>query len=218
MTMSLAQPPRAEDAVDPSRPYGATVARIGPNAAIQLLRVLPLAAGPETVRRIVETAGVAGWLSDPPAEMVDERLAAALHRATRTILDPDESASVLRTAGALTGDYILANRIPKWARAILTILPARLSARLLAKAIAAHAWTFVGSGSFVCDWTDGLRLEIWSNPLCLGGRTHTPACAWHAAVFQRLFETLASRRTLVVETACCARGDPCCRFAVGGIR
>ncbi|MGO9421202.1 bacteriochlorophyll 4-vinyl reductase [Roseiarcus sp.] len=218
MTMSLAQPLIAEGRAKRSRSEGETSGRVGPNAAIQLLRVLPLAAEPETVLRILVTAGVLDWAIHPPTDMVEERSVAALHRATRKILHLEEGLAVLAEAGGLTGDYILANRIPGWARAALKALPARISSRLLAKAITAHAWTFVGSGRFACCFANGLTFEIWSNPFCVGERSDSPICAWHAAVFQRLYQALASPRARVVETHCSARGDACCRFAVNGIR
>ncbi len=215
--MSLAPPSISERSAERSPPE-APHARIGPNAAIQLLRVLSLSADPETVGRILAAAGALEWAIRAPAEMVDERKVAALHRATRAILPVQEARAILTKAGALTGDYILTNRIPDLARATLRALPARLSCLLLVRAIAANAWTFVGSGRFACDRTEGLRLEIWSNPLCFGEKSREPICVWHEAVFQRLFGTLASPRAYVVETRCCARGDPCCSFAVNGIR
>jgi divinyl protochlorophyllide a 8-vinyl-reductase len=218
MTMSLAQPSTAEGRADLLRSGGRADGRVGPNAAIQLLRVLPMVADPDTVRRILLTAGVPEWAVHAPVDMVDERSVAALHRVTRTILDKEDGLFVLAEAGALTGDYILANRIPGWARAALKALPARICSRLLARAITAHAWTFVGSGRFVCSPTDGLSFEIWSNPLCLGECSDAPICVWHAAVFQRLYQALASRTARVVETHCSARGDACCRFVVNGIR
>ena len=166
MTMSLAHPSISERSAEPAR-RGAPQARIGPNAAIQLLRVLPVAADPQTVGRILAAAGALDWAIRAPAEMVDERKVAALHRATRAILPFRKARAVLTRAGALTGDYILANRIPVWARAALKALPARLSCLLLVRAIAANAWTFVGSGRFACDRTDGLQLEIGRTPCVL---------------------------------------------------
>lgn len=217
MTTSLAHLSISERPAQASRPE-ASRGRIGPNAAIQLIRVMPLSADPETVRRILAAADALDWATRAPAEMVDERKVAALHRATRAILPAEDARALLAKAGALTGDYILANRIPAWARAVLKPLPAGVSSRLLVPAIAAHAWTFVGSGQFACDRTDGLRLDIASNPLCLGEKSAKPICAWHAAVFQRLFEQLVSPRAHVVETRCCAQGDLCCSFAINGIR
>ena len=220
--MSLAQPSAAEGRADfsagLSQSEARAVARVGPNAAIQLLRVLAAAADPDTIDRILVTAGVCDWAAHAPEAMVDERPVAALHRATLTILGRERGLAVLAQAGALTGDYILANRIPALARGVLKALPARIASRLLVRAIAAHAWTFVGSGRFVCTSSDGLNFEIGSNPLCPGERSDSPICVWHAAVFQKLFQALATRKAHVVETHCRARGDVCCRFVVEGVR
>ena len=218
MTMSLAHPSTFDDRAGEVRSHARDAGRVGPNAAIQLLRVLPLAADAETVRRIVETAGVEDWAIQAPTDMIEELPAAALHRATRSILKPEIALAVLAQAGSQTGEYLLANRIPVWARAILKALPAALSSRLLSRAITAHAWTFVGSGRFVCNPGEDLNFEIWSNPFCAGETSAAPACVWHVAVFERLYQALVSPRAKVVETHCSARGDACCRFAVSGIR
>lgn len=218
MTMSLAHPSTFEDRADQAQSSGRAAGRVGPNAAIQLLDVLPLVADPETVRRILVTADVLDWAVRPPADMVDERPVAALHRATRSILESQNALAVLAEAGSRTGEYLLANRIPVWARAALRAMPAIVSSRLLARAITAHAWTFVGSGQFVCNSGKDLNFEIWSNPFCAGEQSDAPTCAWHAAVFERLYRSLVSSKAKVVETQCSARGDDCCQFAVYGIR
>lgn len=199
-----------------SSPDDAT-AVIGPNAAIQLLDVLRAEVDPPTVQRILGQADVAGWADAPPAHMVDERPVAALHRATRAILGPERSARILTEAGLRTGDYILANRIPRPARLLLKALPARLSARLLAKAITAHAWTFIGSGRFAYADAKGLDFEIRDNPLCAGETSATPLCVWHAGVFTRLYQVLVSPGAVAVETHCRAQGDSCCRFTIRGL-
>ena len=217
MTMSLAHPSTFDDRAEKARPHDRTAGRVGPNAAIQLLQVLSRAADSETVRRILLMAGVEEWAVHPPADMVEERTVAALHRATRSILDSPSALAVLAEAGSRTGDYLLTNRIPVWARAALKALPATISSRFLARAITAHAWTFVGSGRFVCKPGEEMNFEIWSNPFCVGERSDAPTCAWHAAVFEKLYQTLVSSKAMAVETQCTARGDPCCRFVVYGI-
>ena len=218
MTKSLAQPSTADGRTRAAQTHAKELARVGPNAVIQLLGVLREAADPGTVQRIVAAAGAEAWAKSLPTDMVEERPVAALHRATRATLDPETAQKVLTEAGARTGAYLLANRIPVWARAILKALPARISSRMLAKAITAHAWTFVGSGRFVCDPAAGPVFEIGSNPFCAGERYDRPICVWHAAVFETLYQALVSPAATVVETDCCARGDACCRFAVHGIR
>jgi divinyl protochlorophyllide a 8-vinyl-reductase len=179
------------------------------------LQAALLAAGLEDEAvNLFAAAGAADWLADPPAEMVDERRVARLHRLTRTMLAAGKAEMILTDAGARTADYILANRIPKLAQTVLKLLPAPLAARALASAITAHAWTFAGSGVFSVHVGKPLIFEIAGNPLCAGERPGSPVCAWHAAVFQRLFQALVSPSAQVIETDCEARGDACCRFAV----
>jgi divinyl protochlorophyllide a 8-vinyl-reductase len=188
-------------------------ASIGPNAVTQLHAAL-IAAGLEgEAIQLFSAAGAADWLADPPAAMVDERRVNRLHRMVRT-LPPCQAAAILTDAGERTANYILANRIPKLAQTVLKRLPAPLAARALASAITAHAWTFAGSGRFSVRPGKPLLFEIAQNPLCAEDRAGAALCAWHSAVFQRLFQALVSHAARVVETACEGRGDSCCRFAV----
>ena len=53
-----------------------------------------------------------------------------------------------------------------------------------------------------------------NNPLIANEHAEHPLCAWHTAVFQRLFEVLVSRRSHVAEMECEAEGDMACRFVV----
>jgi divinyl protochlorophyllide a 8-vinyl-reductase len=41
-----------------------------------------------------------------------------------------------------------------------------------------------------------------------------PVCAWHAAVFRRLFQVLVSPAATAIETSCEASGDDRCRFVL----
>ncbi|MCU0802464.1 MAG: hypothetical protein MUD11_11940 [Rhodobacteraceae bacterium] len=107
---------------------------------------------------------------------------------------PARADALLAAAGLAVGDYILAHRIPPLAQRVLRLLPAALSARLLARAIARHAWTFAGS--------------------LLPGACDHPACHWHAAVFARLYQRLVWPDAAVTETHCAARGDATCRFVI----
>ena len=95
---------------------------------------------------------------------------------------------------------------------ILKLLPSALATRTLVPAIRAHAWTFVGSGHFSAQAGSPTVFEVADNPLCAHEAADHPVCAWHAAVFERLFSILVSSRVHVVETACAAQGDSCCRF------
>ena len=186
----------------------ATVARVGPNAMLQLAAALRARHGEGVARRVFADAGLPRRLDHPPNALVDEREVAALHRALARDLPPDAAAEVARDAGRRTADYLLAHRIPALARAVLRTLPARFAARLLLRAILRHAWTFAGSGRVTVTAGRVPVLEIAANPLATG------PCLWHAAVLERLFHALASPRARVVETACCAAGAPACRFEI----
>jgi len=191
---------------------GATQAgRIGPNAVLQLVPVLDRAGGRDLRARLIRVAG----LSEVPdgTAMLDEMAVARLHQAMRTEL-PAIAPGLARAAGRRTGDYIRINRIPRGAQALLHLLPARLAAPLLARAIAAHAWTFAGSGRFRIAANRPLTFEIDDNPLVRGERSDCPLCDWHAAVFERLFTRLVDPRLRCREVACCAMGAPACRFEI----
>ncbi|ABD89347.1 bacteriochlorophyll 4-vinyl reductase [Rhodopseudomonas palustris] len=212
--MAPAQSAAIKPAVVPASPHGDHAAKIGPNAVIQLIQALTAAGLDDAAKQIFAAAGVGDWLARPPGEMIDERPVAAIHQAVRRLLPPDQAVAVLTDAGRRTGDYILANRIPKFAQTILKLLPAPLAARMLVKAITAHSWTFAGSGRFSGQVGRNVVFEIVGNPICAGEHAETLVCVWHAAVFQRLFQVLVSPRSRAVETACGAHGDACCRFVV----
>jgi divinyl protochlorophyllide a 8-vinyl-reductase len=185
-------------------------ARIGPNAILQLVPVLEDAAGPEWTAHVLAMAGVFE-LPTQDGGMIDETPAARLHQAMRIEM-PDVAPMLAREAGWRTGGYILENRIPAGAQWLLKRLPARLSAPILARAVAKHAWTFCGSGVFRLVSTWPPVFEIADNPVVRGERSDVPLCHWHAAVFERLFSTLCGARWRAVETDCCAQGRPACRF------
>ena len=184
-------------------------ARIGPNAILQMLPVLDAAQGADIRRALLAEAGIV----DIPdgSGMIPEGPAAALHQALRHRL-PHEAPAIARAAGLATGDYILAHRIPGPAQALLKLLPATVAAPILSRAIAKHAWTFAGSGRFEIEALRPPVFLIHDNPVVRGEASEVPLCHWHAAVFERLFRTLVSRQTTVMETACCAQGATACRF------
>ncbi len=190
------------------------VARIGPNAVTQLLAALQAGNQEALARQIFAAAGVAEWLENPPTGMVDERAVGRLHHAVRAAIPPEQATDLMTQAGRLTADYLLANRIPRFAQVILKCVPPWLAANLLVPAIRAHAWTFAGSGQFSGRAGSPTLFALTNNPLCAHERTSTTLCAWHAAVFERLFQVLVSPRCRVSETDCEARGDGCCRFVV----
>lgn len=182
---------------------------IGPNALLQLAPVLDAALGQAARRRIFETGGHDGLPA--PEGMIPEAGVAAIHQAVRRT---PEAAALLAEAGRRTGDYILAHRIPPLAQRVLRTLPPRIAVPMLTLAIARHSWTFAGSGQFrvVARWP--AVVEIADNPMTRSERTAAPICIWHAAVFERLYGALALRGARVNEVACCACGDPACRFEI----
>ncbi|MGX0879138.1 divinyl protochlorophyllide a 8-vinyl-reductase [Roseovarius sp. MBR-154] len=186
-------------------------ARIGPNAVLQLAPVMDRMVG-EAARRALFAP--LGFDPLPGAEaMIDERPVAALHRALRRD-HPEVADRIARAAGAATGDYILANRIPRAAQTLLRALPAALAAPLLTRAILAHGWTFCGSGQLTARGRHPVTFTLENNPIPQVGESAAPVCHWHAACFERLFARLVHGQSEVTETACCATGAPACRFTV----
>ena len=185
-------------------------ARIGPNAILQTISVLDHYEGRATRDLVMEVAGVP--VPPPDAGMLSERDCQAVHQAVRAVMG-DKSDGILRLAGLATGDYILRNRIPAPARALIRGLPGPLGALVLSSAIARHSWTFVGSGQFRIAGRWPLVFEIRDNPLSPLSADH-PACVWHAAVFERLFARLVWPSVMVEETDCGAMGGEVCRFVL----
>jgi divinyl protochlorophyllide a 8-vinyl-reductase len=208
-------------------PDGAS-ARIGPNAIIRLQQALLERVGRECARQIFEQAGQGHFAAELPERMVVETSVTSLYTSLPARLGPRLAAEVSAHAGWLTGDYLLANRIPKPVQALLHVLPAPLAARLLIAAIRRHAWTFVGSGRFdVTPVPAGIRdnvardgrrarlnLSVEGCPICAGSRQATPACTYYTAAFASLFVALVHRRTCVREVACHALGASACTFEV----
>ena len=190
-------------------------ARIGPNAATRLAEAIVTLEGEGAAAAVFEAAHLAHYLEDPPQQMIDERDVVALHRAGRQHYGDSAFMIISRLAGGLTGDYLLANRIPRPAQQLLRLLPAGLAGRALARAISAHAWTFVGSGSFHHrPRHGGLLLVIEDSPLARQTSSEQPLCGYFASTFERIFRTIVSPATQVHETRCMATGDDCCEFAV----
>ena len=187
--------------------------RIGPNAVIRLAEALEAQVGSPRTHEIFRAAGQAQFLATRPESMVDESAVTALHASLRSTLDPAAAATAARRAGELTGDYLLAHRIPGAVRGLLKMLPARLAAPLLVSAIRRNAWTFAGSGTFTATGQP-LRLSISGCPICRGAGSPHCVCDYYAATFERLFAVLVSPGCRVRETACEATGAPACVFEV----
>lgn len=187
------------------------MSRIGPNAVLQLVPVLDEVLGPQRRDALLEAAGIP-TLPDGTS-MIDEVPVARLHQALRREW-PEQAKVISARAGRGTGDYILAHRIPAPARRLLRVMPPWFGARLLAKAIAKHAWTFAGSGRFRIVGYDPLEFEITDNPVVRGEESTTPICVWHSQVFERLYRELVASDYRVQETACAAVEGRVCRFVL----
>ncbi len=187
-------------------------ARMGPNAIIQLGIVLGDRFGEDARRELFRSAGLTRYLAALPDAMVDEAEVIALHRALRAVASAELCRAVSWEAGLLTGDYILANRIPQAAQVVLKFLPRRVACRALTAAIGKHSWTFAGSGVFQAVSTSPLVLQIAESPLCRGEHAADPICDYYSGTFTRLYRNLVDPRITIIETACGAVDGGPCRF------
>lgn len=204
----------------------AVAGRIGPNAVLRLREALDADCGPDATEALFVAAGQLPLHRAPLTEMVDERAVARLHATLRGRHGLATATRIARHAGDLTADYLLAHRIPAFARWILPWLPSGASARALVRAMMGHAWTFAGSGRVTVHWAaadqrntvdaPALRLELVIDecPLCRGADVDGMACEYYAATFERLFRRLVAPAALVREVSCTAAGGDGCRFAV----
>jgi divinyl protochlorophyllide a 8-vinyl-reductase len=192
----------------------AAAARIGPNAIIRLVEALDQDRGPEAVAGLLEAAGLQQYSGALPTEMVDEQEVTRLQATLREQLGIDAARRTSRDAGLRTGDYLLANRIPRPVQRLLKILPARLASRVLIAAIRRNAWTFVGSGVFDGEPGRPTRLKVTDGPICRGAQADEPLCDFYAGSFERLFSRLVHPDARVTETACQANGAESCVFEV----
>lgn len=184
--------------------------RIGPNAITQMKAALAMRVGVDTTRRLFAAAGIEAYVDAPPDQMVPESEVVRLHRVVRSTLMEPLARQIVRDAGRATADYLLRVRIPAFAQGLLRALPYRLRARLLATAIARHAWTFAGSGRLTVEHGPPLQFAIEQCVLCRGVAIGTSSCDYYAATLERLFQALADRRVTVVEVECgAAAGGPC---------
>lgn len=189
---------------------GGVIVRIGPNAITRVAEALNAARG--SADDIFAAAGLAHYLADPPEAMVDERDVTALQQTLRSQLDAETACRVAHDAGLRTGDYLLANRIPRPAQRILKLLPPGPATRMLLKAVGKHAWTFSGSGHFSYTIGRPVSVSIQDCPLCRGSHAETPVCDFYRGAFERLFRTLVDPHTDVTETQCQAMGADACIF------
>jgi divinyl protochlorophyllide a 8-vinyl-reductase len=189
--------------------------RVGPNAITRVAEALRAHRGERVCREVFAAAGLSRHLDDPPGRMVPEQDVAALQRALRERLGDAHAARIAREAGRLTGDYLLAHRIPVPVQWLLRALPAALAARLLLATVTRHAWTFAGSGTMRAVPGNPAQVVITGCPLCLGQHADHPVCELYAVTLERLFRSLVHPATVVREIACEGMGDPACVFLIG---
>ena len=111
-------------------------ALIGPNAIIQMAEALCAYLGATNTRTLMDAVGLGDYLDRPPKNMEPQTEVAALHTAVYRQLDLAAFKRVSSDAGRRTGDYLLANRIPKPVQFALKLLPDKMASRILSQAIA----------------------------------------------------------------------------------
>lgn len=212
--MTVAPPLVSGPPAAPAARHAPEAARIGPNAIIRIAEALSAQFGSETAARVFADAGLGDYLVAMPTTMVDEHEVTRLHVALRANLPAADVRSVSREAGRLTGNYLLANRIPGPAQRVLRLLPAPLAARALLKAIERNRWTFCGSAELTVRPGSPVRLELRDCALARGARSPAPVCDYYAATFERLFRELVNRKAQAAETACAGCGSAACAFEI----
>lgn len=189
--------------------------RIGPNAILRVQEALRAAGGAPLELELLDAAGLRRYAQTPPQAMVPEAEVARLHQTLWSLLPVQEARALAHAAGLATADYLLAHRIPRVVQRGMRLLPAGLAARVLLRAVMRHAWTFAGSGRFTAQAGMPVRIAITANPVWRGAvQAPMPRCAYHVAVFERLFRVLVHPGATVVETECVGAGAQACRFEV----
>lgn len=193
---------------------------VGPNAVTRVAEALDALEGPALCDAVFAAADLTAYRASPPLAMVPEAEVAALQAALVLTCGRERAAAIAREAGHRTGDYRLARRIPRTAQAALRLMPRRWSSRILARAIARHAWTFAGSGSFSLARGNGLVFRLVGSPVCRDLRTGEPAGHYLAATLERIFSHVVDPAARVRELSCISAGDAVCEFHLdcGGSR
>ncbi len=190
-----------------------THGRIGPNAIIQTVAVLQERYGTPLAADLLHRA-TGRTLDELPSHMVDEGEVHDLLVLCLEQLGATRTRELLRESGDRTALYLLDHRIPRPVQWLLRALPARAALRLLARAMAQHAWTFAGSGAFVFRAASTPTFAIRDCPLCRGLTLSAPVCDFYTGTFERLLDTLVRPGTRVTQVDSAASGGCCCRYAV----
>jgi len=183
--------------------------RIGPNAVLQLAGVLLEEDGAERRAQVFRRAGLLAHLASPPTTMVEEQEVARLFTALREEFGQATALHRLREAGGRTAEYLLAHRIPAFARLLLPNMPAHFAAVLLTRSIQRHGWTFLGTGSLevVRGNPLGIRIRL-AECLVPIGRL---ASEFYRATFEGLFRRLVHRDARALAQPA---GQGVCRFDI----
>jgi divinyl protochlorophyllide a 8-vinyl-reductase len=189
-------------------------ALIGPNAIIQMVETLRAHRGDQETRNLLEAVGQEAYFDRPPRNMVPQAEVVALHQQLFGQVDCLEFKRLSAEAGRRTGDYLLANRIPRLVQWMLRRLPEALAARVLSRAIQKHAWTFSGSGVFTFTAQTPLLFSITGNPITAGLRAEIPICDYYAGTFERIFRVIVNDRWRAIEKTCEANGAAACVFEI----
>jgi divinyl protochlorophyllide a 8-vinyl-reductase len=174
----------------------------------QLAGALVDVVGRREAERIFSRAGALRLFHDPPGRMVDEAVVQRLYDVVDQSFDADISEWIAYDAGRRTAAYVAKNRIPAIARMVIGMLPPALGARVLLKAIVAHAWTFAGSGRVAARAGETVLIEITDNPL------RTRKGQWHRGVLEGLFQALVSGQMQCRHEMLVGEDGPVCRFEI----
>ena len=193
----------------PGAAHAPALGRIGPNAVLQLAEVLLQQDGAERRAQVFRRAGLLNHLAAPPTTMVEEEEVARLFTALRDEFGQVAALKRLRKAGGRTAEYLLAHRIPAFARLLLPHMPAHFAAVLLTRSIQRHGWTFLGSGSLdvVRGTPLGIRIRLAQSLVPIGRL----ASEFYRATFEGLFRKLVHPDARAVPEA---GGNGICRFDI----
>jgi divinyl protochlorophyllide a 8-vinyl-reductase len=188
--------------------------RIGPNAIVQTALAVASRFGRPAADEVLAASGTGYTLEHLPEAMIPEAAFRALAEAVIERFGQAEAESILRDAGYLTAEYVLANRIPAAAQRIIRATRRAIGPWLLLRAIGANAGTFGESGTFGFDTRPATRVRIANRFLSSNRPAAAAICRYNQGAFRRLFESLIDRRSLIVEETCQARGDAACTYRI----
>jgi divinyl protochlorophyllide a 8-vinyl-reductase len=182
---------------------------MAPRVVLDLLDAVTAQQGAAGTEALVRAADLVRIPSE--TEPVREDKAARLHQSVATLF-PDLAPALLRRAGQATADRLMATQQSLRAQTMLAGAPWPIAAWLLGRWAQQHDWTFIGTGRF--SLVNALEFELADNPLIRGFRSAGPACHWHAALFERLFQRMVDPDLECRELVCAASGAPVCRFII----